>query len=46
MKLSDKLLRKLKDIEKDCFVLEIQGCLTEYGMGQRDIVKMILEELD
>jgi len=34
----------LKEIKKDCIKLKRKGYLTEYGEGQLDLIKVIIEE--
>ena len=41
MKLSEKSLKTLEEIEKDCQKLKRQGYLTEYGEGQLDLIKIL-----
>ena len=36
----------IKEIEKDCLMLEKEGQLTEYGEGQLDLIRTIKNKLN
>ena len=40
-----ELTQTLKEIEKDCLKLKREGNLTEFGMGQLELIKIIKKTL-